>query len=125
MEAMEKMLKRAGIHVEQAEVQRDKHNMFAAQAVQDAKNGVPHEEATRAFTCDYGQNILFPHFGSEQPGVTYYFSQLTMLNFGVVNHAHIYPGDDRDPSCHMDAHVYHEGIGKKGANAVASLFMKT
>mmetsp|Transcript_1593 Transcript_1593/g.3305 ORF Transcript_1593/g.3305 Transcript_1593/m.3305 type:complete len:91 (-) Transcript_1593:413-685(-) len=25
----------------------------------------------------------------------------------------------------MDAHVYHEGIGKKGANFVASLFMKT
>jgi hypothetical protein len=52
-----------------------------------------------------------------------------VYNLGVVNYAHNY-GDlnaegKRDIKEHMHAHVYHEGIGKKGANNVASLVMKT
>jgi hypothetical protein len=42
---------------------------------------------------------------------------------GVVNHAHIY--DDGLVSEHLHCHVYHEGDGKKGANNVASLIIKT
>ena len=41
----------------------------------------------------------------------------------MVNHAHLYA--DGVVSAHMYAHVYHEGVGKKGANNVASLIVKT
>jgi uncharacterized protein YnzC (UPF0291/DUF896 family) len=41
----------------------------------------------------------------------------------MVNHAHEYA--DGSIKEHMYAHVYHEGIGKKGANNVSSLIMKT
>ncbi len=41
----------------------------------------------------------------------------------MVDHAHIY--NDGRVSEHLHCHVYTEGIGKKGANNVASLIMKT
>ena len=64
-----------------------------------------------------------PVFNDNQPGCTYYYSPLGVYNLGVVNHAHDYgSGEIKE---HMYAHVYHEGDGKKGANNVASLIMKT
>jgi hypothetical protein len=42
----------------------------------------------------------------------------------MVNHGHDY-GDERGVSEHMHCHVYHEGVGKKGANNVSSLILKT
>jgi hypothetical protein len=62
-------------------------------------------------------------YNSEQPGCTYYFSPLTVCNLGVVNHAHAY-NDGRVLEL-THAHLYHEGVGKKGANNVASLIVKT
>jgi hypothetical protein len=62
-------------------------------------------------------------FRKDKPGCTYYFSPLSVYNLGVVNHAHIY--DDGHISEHLHAHVYHEGVGKKGMNNVASLIIKT
>jgi hypothetical protein len=47
---------------------------------------------------------------------------LSVYNLGVVNHGHDYGGGVVSP--HMYAHVYHEGVGKKGANNVASLIVK-
>jgi hypothetical protein len=41
----------------------------------------------------------------------------------VANHTHIY--DDGKVSEHLHCHVYTKGIGKKGANNVAPLIMKT
>ena len=64
-----------------------------------------------------------PIYNTQQPGCTYYYSPLSVYNLGAVNHAHIY--DDGDISAHMYAHVYHEGVGKKGANNVSSLIIKT
>jgi hypothetical protein len=63
-----------------------------------------------------------PSFRKEQPGCTYYFSLLSVYNLGVVNHAHVY--DDGCISEHLHTHTYHEGIGKKGTNNVASLIIK-
>ena len=40
-----------------------------------------------------------------------------------MNHAYVYK--NKRVSEHMHAHVYHEGIGKKGANNVASLIIET
>jgi hypothetical protein len=75
------------------------------------------------FVVDYGQNMELPSYNSEQPSCTYYFSPLTVFNFGVVNQAHAY--NDGRVAEHMHAHLYHEGVGKKGANNVASLIIKT
>jgi hypothetical protein len=57
-----------------------------------------------------------PHFGSSQPGETYYYTPLTVYAFGVVDCA------DED---HCYVHMYPEGDGAKGGNNVASLLMKT
>ena len=86
--------------------------------------GKPHGESVYCFVVDYGQNMELPTYNSEQPGVTYYFSPLSVYNLGMVNHGHDY-GDDRGVSEHMHCHVYHEGVGKKGANNVSSLILKT
>jgi hypothetical protein len=64
-----------------------------------------------------------PTYRREQPGVTYYYSPLSVYNLGIVNHAHVC--DDGRVTEHLHAHVYHEGVGKKGANNVASLIVKT
>jgi len=63
-----------------------------------------------------------PVYNKEQPGITYYYSPLSIYNLGIVDHAHVY--DDGLVSEHMHCHVYHEGVGKKGANNVSSLIMK-
>ena len=64
-----------------------------------------------------------PVYKEQQPGCTYYFNPLSMYNLGVVNHGHIYDNGKIDE--HMYAHVYQEGVGKKGANNVTSLIVKT
>ena len=40
----------------------------------------------------------------------------------MVGHVHVYP--DGEVRVHRYTHVYHEGVGKKGSNNVASLIMK-
>ena len=65
-----------------------------------------------------------PIYNSEQPGVTYYFCPLSVYHLGMVNHGPDY-SDVRGVSEHMHCHVYHKGVGKKGANNVSSLILKT
>jgi hypothetical protein len=67
--------------------------------------------------------VELPVYNKEQPSCTYYFSPMSVYNLGVVDHAHVY--DDGQVSEHLHCHVYTEGVGKKGANNVASLIMKT
>eukprot|EP00986_Skeletonema_menzelii_P003308 scaffold991_cov81-Skeletonema_menzelii.AAC.1 len=124
MSEMEKMLKRAAIHVEQAEVQRRMDNYYEEKAVSDVMNNVPYEEATQKLTGDYGQVIMMPSFAKEQPGFVYYTTKWGIQNFGLVDHAHKYE-DGREPQCHMDAHIFQEGVSQKGANSVASLVLKS
>jgi hypothetical protein len=63
-----------------------------------------------------------PAYNKEQPGITYYYSPLSIHNLGIVDHAHVY--DDGWVKEHLHCHVYHEGVGKKGANNVALMIMK-
>ncbi len=93
------------------------------QSKQDKLNNVPHLETSYCFVVDFGQNMECPSFNEEQPGMTYYFSPFTVNNLGVVNHGHA--KDDGSVGVHMHCHVYHEGVGKKGADNVASLIIKT
>ena len=53
----------------------------------------------------------------------YYYSPITVNVLGMVDHAHKYPNGT--VSEHMHCHMYTDAIGKKGANNVASLIMKT
>jgi hypothetical protein len=116
------MLLEAAIHIKMARVQRALYRSKVAQAVQDATAKKDHSEKVYTFIVDYGQNMELPSYNSEQPGCTYYFSPLTVFNLGIVNHAHTY--NDGCVSEHMHAHLYHKGVGKKGANNVASLIVK-
>ncbi len=91
--------------------------------MQDATAKKDHSEKVYTFIVDYGQNLELPSYNSEQPSCNYYFSPLTDFNLEVVNHAHAY-NDGCVPE-HMHVHLYHKGVGKKGANNVASLIVKT
>ena len=72
----------------------------------------PHRRFT--WCGDYCQNIDVPHFGSEQPGETYYYSPLSVSCFGLVDHS----------TGILSAFCYTEGQGKKGGNNVSSLIFK-
>ena len=117
------MLMQAAKHVEMARAQRAFYQAKVADAVADATAGRDHSERRYTFVVDYGQNMELPVYNNEQPGITYYYSPLSIYNLGIVDHAHRY--NDGRVSEHLHCHVYHEGVGKKGANNVASLIMKT
>jgi hypothetical protein len=122
-EERELMLLQAAEHVKMARSQRALYQAKVADAVADATDGKDHPNRRYAFVVDYGQNMELPVFNKEQPGITYYYSPLSIYNLGIVDHAHVYV--DGRVTEHMHCHVYHEGVGKKGANNVASLIVKT
>ena len=117
------LLLQIGEHIRMYRSQRALYIERVEAAVMDAKAGVEFADRRYTFVVDYGQNMELPVYNKEQPGVTYYYSPLSVYNLGVVNHAHEYPNGEVKE--HMYAHVYHEGVGKKGANNVSSLIMKT
>ena len=106
-----------------ARAQRDLYHKKTTKAQQDALSNVPHVDREYTFVADYGQNMEMPAFNKSQPGETYYYSPLSVSNFGFVDVAHI--NDEGKPEEHCHAHVYHSGEGKKGADNVASLILKT
>ena len=64
-----------------------------------------------------------PVFKNQQPGVSYYYSPLSIYNLGMVDQAH--NSGNVELKDHLFCHVYHEGAGAKGANNVCSLIIKT
>jgi hypothetical protein len=122
-EERELMLLEAAVHIKMARAQRALYQAKVQLAVDSAIAGKNHSEMVYTFVVDYGQNMELPTYRREQPGVTYYYSPLSVYNLGIVNHAHLC--DDGRVTEHLHAHVYHEGVGKKGANNVASLIVKT
>jgi hypothetical protein len=122
-EERELMLIDSAEHVKMARSQRALYKAKVVDAVADATEGKDHAKRRYTFVVDYGQNMELPVYNKEQPGITYYYSPLSIYNLGIVDHAHVY--DDGRVTEHMHCHVYHEGVGKKGANNVSSLIMKT
>ncbi len=120
-EEREQMMLKAAEHIKMARAQRQLYQ----EKVEKARRTVEkvHLERTYTFVVDYGQNMELPIFNSEQPGATYYYSPMTVNNLGMVDHAHIYP--DGTVGEHMHCHVYTDAVGKKGANNVVTLIMKT
>ncbi len=116
------MLLQAAEHVKMARIQRLLYQQKVAEAVEDAKKGRAHSKRRYMFVVDYEQNMELPIFNKEQQGVTYYYSPLSIYNLEIVDHAHDYGGGDIKE--HLHCHVYHERVGKKGANNVSSLIIK-
>jgi hypothetical protein len=106
-----------------ARAQRTLYQAKVADAVADATAWKEHSVRRHTFVVDWGQNMGLPMYNKEQPGCMYYVSPMSIYNLGVVNHAHVY--NDGWVSEHLHCHVYNKGIGKKGANSVALLIMKT
>lgn len=123
----ENMILRAERHVKMAQAQRMLYVNLVHKARQHVRLKLPFNRRSFTFVVDYGQNMELPVFNHEQPGCSYYYSPLSVYNLGMVDQAYAGPnGDDYgNPRDHMHLHVYHEGVGKKGANNVASLIMKT
>ena len=109
----EAILMRAALHVNQAMVQRNLANQKIQESI-DSKD-LPHCDRHYCFIADFSQNMELPFFGESQPGDTYYFSPLKINVFGIVD-CSIFGGK-------LSAHVYHEGVGKKGGNNVASMLV--
>ena len=64
-----------------------------------------------------------PAFNHAQPGETYYYSPLSVSNFGFVDTVYINNEGEAKEHCH--AHDYHCEVGKKGVDNFASLILKT
>ena len=122
-ESREQMLMRAVLHVKRARAQRKEYQRWVKEAQDHARRKVAHKDRTYCGVVDYGQNMELPLYNQQQPGTSYYFSPLSVYNLGFVDHAYEYK--DGSITEHMLAHVYHEGIGKKGGNNVCSLVMKS
>ena len=122
-EEREILLLECALHIKMARAQRCLYQVKIELAMRDARLGTVHSKRTYTFVVDFGQNMELPVFNKQQPGCTYYYSPLSVYNLGVVNHGHI--DKNGEIGAHMYAHVYHEGVGKKGANNVASLIIKT
>jgi hypothetical protein len=89
---------------------------------EDAKANNDHSVRVYTFVVDYGQNMELPVYNNEHPRCTYYFSPMSVYNLGVVDYAHEY--NNGRIFEHLHSYVYQEGVGKKGANNVASLIVK-
>jgi hypothetical protein len=75
------MLMQAAKHVEMARAQRAYYQAKVANAVADATAGRDHAERRYTFVVDFGQNMELPvYYNNEQPGITYYYSRLSIYN---------------------------------------------
>ena len=74
-------------HVEAFMAQRQYVQEKAKKAKEDLLNNIPWSQKTLCWCGDYSQNLDLPHFGSEQPGETYYYSPLNIFIFGLCDHA--------------------------------------
>lgn len=113
-ETRKKMLLRAALHVRSARVQRALYQLKMDKSIADAIKNVLHKYRVYTLVVNNCQNMAMPSFARDQPRSAYYVSPLSIFTSGVVDHAHDY-GNGRFEA-HLHANVYHEGIGKNGAN---------
>ena len=99
----EAMLLRAGFHVQVAKAQQILYQAYAVRAVAHAQAELPHNKRSYCLVADYRQNMENPSFNWEQPGCAYYYSPISVYNFGVVDHSHVYP--EGHIGEHLHSHV--------------------
>jgi hypothetical protein len=112
----ERLLLDASLHVQRARAQRQLLHNKQTKATRDKVNNISHCNRHYCLIADYSQNLNLPHFGSTQPGETYFYTPLILYLFGVV---------DTSNHDHLIGHLFREGDGKKGGNSVSSLLIKT
>ena len=108
-------------HVKRYQVQKKEAKRAITLARSDITNFVRHLPSLyrrHVLTIDMGQNLSLPNFEGEQPGDTFYLSPLTIYLFGVVDNA-TEDGIDR-----MNAYVWPEYEGDRGANNICSCLLK-
>ena len=81
-EERELMLLEAAEHIKMARAQRALYQAKVANAVADATEGKDHTVRRYTFVVDYDQNMELPVYNKEQPGITYYYSPLSVYNLG-------------------------------------------
>lgn len=117
----EEVLLAAARHVQNARSQRELVNKKITTARDDVTQNKQWKDRVNVLIADYSQYLTLPFFGQRQPGDAYYFVPLNVNCFGIVNVANKY---GKEVSDHLYAHVYSEGVSKRGGNNVASLIMK-
>eukprot|EP00536_Pseudo-nitzschia_multiseries_P019136 jgi/Psemu1/59156/gm1.59156_g len=110
-----KILMGASLHVKQGADQRQVYSMKIKEAHHDYLHTVQHSEPRCTLVVDYCQNAQLPNLGATQPGNTYYMTPLTIAILGIV--------DCSLEGGSLDAFAYHEGIGGKGGDNVASMIV--
>eukprot|EP00536_Pseudo-nitzschia_multiseries_P015237 jgi/Psemu1/41747/gm1.41747_g len=110
-----KILMEASLHVKQVADQRRVCNMKIKVAHQDYLHGIQHCERRYCLVVDYCQNAQLPNLGATQPGDTYCMLPLTVPILGLV--------DCSLEGGSLDVFAYHEGIGGKGGDNVASIII--
>jgi hypothetical protein len=118
IERMDEAVTKAREHVRQYQVQRHQARLLIESARNDVTYNLPSLFRRKVLTIDMGQNLCLPNFEAEQPGDTYYFSPLTVLLFGVVDNA------TEDRKDRMNAFIWREFDGARGANNIASCLLK-
>jgi hypothetical protein len=96
----------ASYHVEQEKLMHELAQKGAQGAKEDHNNNIRHANKRYCLVYDYAKNLGIPHFRSEQPGDTYYYSPLTLHMLGIVDLSH---------SPHrLECYCYCEFTGKRG-----------
>ena len=116
-----KMVEEAHQHVKDADTMREAAQAATEKAQQSFKKfeagEIPYSERVDCIVCDFCQNLGLPFYGNQQPGVTYYLSQLVIPCFGLADVG-------KTGAQKLKAYIYHEGQAAKGGNVVASLLFK-
>jgi len=115
---LEKKRRAALDHVKSYKTQRAFANVCMKRVQDQRKNELPYHKLDHCLTIDMGQNLGFPHFEAEQVGDTYYFTPLNVFVFGVNDNSQP-NGSDK-----MNAYVWHEKDGRRGANNIGSCLYK-
>ena len=118
MTSVEQKLNVVCLHVLQYQAQRSLVKHIVSIAKNDVNNNLPVQFRRKVIIINMGQNLGPPNFEGEQPGGTYYFSPLTVLLFGIVDNV-TEDGFDR-----MDAYIWREQDGDRGANNICSCLYK-
>jgi hypothetical protein len=111
----EQLIQQAAAHVEAAIAMRKFINKRTEDSQLQKTNNVEHELMCYTIVVDYAQNMDVPHFGSQQPGETYYYSPKSIYVFGVC--------DVSVKPTALYAYCYEEETARKGGNNVASMIM--
>lgn len=99
-------------HIRLYKAQRELLNEHIAQAKADHAGGVSLDKKTVCITTDMMQNAAVPWLGSEQVGISYYFSAMTQMVSGFADNA----------TEEINCYVWQEGVAGRGANEIVSCF---